>query len=123
ALNGKEVHGRHSHSRVVCGITRGTSTPGAQTERRGDPGPGRDVLGGGASPAPFLGVRSASSETHRPRPQCIGERHSSPNTVHTRSLHASSIAVRAGCSKGTARYWSGGVDREYKTQLLCCSRE
>jgi len=35
-----------------------TSIPGAQTERRGEAGPVRDLLGGVSSPAAFFTARS-----------------------------------------------------------------
>src|SRR5205814_2728851 len=48
-----ETHGSVSFSEAVCAILKGHG-PGAQTERRGDAGPVRGLLGGRPSPATFL---------------------------------------------------------------------
>jgi len=44
----------HGWSLLVCRITNPATDPGAQTERQGDAGPVRGLLGGKASPAAFL---------------------------------------------------------------------
>ena len=55
-----------SYMESVCDRMR-ASSPGAQTERRGDAGPVRDLLGGKAAPADFIhgGDKSRRSYTLR----------------------------------------------------------
>jgi hypothetical protein len=43
-----------SFGAVACVRMKRSSAPGAQTERRGDAGPVRDLLGGETSPAAFV---------------------------------------------------------------------
>src|SRR5437867_12137979 len=77
----------HSFHELVCETMKTPSTPGAQTERRGEAGPVRGLLHGWDSPASFVpGVRDQESG--------VNAAFTSPVTFGSFLLTASSAVTR-----------------------------